>query len=138
MNKDAKGRATVPLEQLAYRNFVLIDALGELLCEKGLITHGEWRHHLKKISSACITAVHDFIDVDDLPEHLRKPRGRAGAAGGRWRPLPLEEVCRLHIQRVLEICEGNRVRAAQILGIARTSLYRYLKRKGKAKASTAA
>ena len=88
------------------------------------------------ISSACITAIHDFIDVDDLPEHLRKPQGRAGAAGERWRPLPLEEVRRLHIQRVLEMCEGNRVRAAQVLGIGRTSLYRYLKREGKA--STAA
>jgi len=34
-----------------------------------------------------------------------------------WRPLPLEEVRRLHIQRVLEMCEGNRVRAAQVLGL---------------------
>ena len=30
-------------------------------------------------------------------------------------------------QRVLEVCQGNRLRAAQILGIGRTSLYRYLK-----------
>ena len=49
MNKDAKGRARVPLEQLTYCNFVLIDALGELLCEKGLITLGEWRDRAKKI-----------------------------------------------------------------------------------------
>ncbi len=49
MNKDAKGRAAVPLEQLMYCNFVLIDALGELLCEKGLITLGEWRDRAKKI-----------------------------------------------------------------------------------------
>jgi DNA-binding protein Fis len=31
---------------------------------------------------------------------------------------------------VLEMCQGNRLRAAQILGIGRTSLYRYLKRDG--------
>jgi len=37
---------------------------------------------------------------------------------------------KLHIQRVLEMCQGNRLRAAQILGIGRTSLYRYLKRDG--------
>ncbi len=83
------------------------------------------------VSSACITTVNDFVDVDDLPEHLQKPHGRATPAGEAWRPLPLEEVRRQHIDRVLEMCEGNRVRASQILGIGRTSLYRYLKRAGK-------
>jgi transcriptional regulator of acetoin/glycerol metabolism len=28
------------------------------------------------------------------------------------------------------MCNGNRLRAAQILGLGRTSLYRYLKRNG--------
>ena len=45
-----------------------------------------------------------------------------------WKPLSLEEVRKVHIQRVLEMCQGNRLRAAQFLGIGRTSLYRYLKR----------
>jgi DNA-binding protein Fis len=39
-------------------------------------------------------------------------------------------VRKVHIQRVLEMCRGNRLRAAQFLGIGRTSLYRYLKRDG--------
>ncbi len=90
------------------------------------------------ISGACITAANDFIDVDDFPKHLQKPLGRAGPGGEAWRPLPLEEVRRLHIQRVLEMCEGNRVRAAQVLGIGRTSLYRYLKRAAKNKAGATA
>ena len=89
------------------------------------------------VSSACITSVNDFIDVGDLPEHIQKPQGRTGAGNETWRPLPLEEVRRLHIQRVLEMCEGNRVRAAQILGIGRTSLYRYLKRRNKNKTEIA-
>jgi DNA-binding protein Fis len=41
--------------------------------------------------------------------------------------LSLGEVRKIHIQRVLNICQGNRLRAAQVLGIGRTSLYRYLK-----------
>jgi DNA-binding NtrC family response regulator len=77
------------------------------------------------ISSACITAGGDFIDLADLPESLqhRGPR----TEGDEWRPLSLGEMRKIHIQRVLNICQGNRLRAAQVLGIGRTSLYRYLK-----------
>ncbi len=80
------------------------------------------------ISSAALTAVNEFIDVDDLPENLQKPTLAVGRAGDTWRPVALEEVRRQHIERVLDMCEGNRVRASQILGIGRTSLYRFLKR----------
>lgn len=85
------------------------------------------------ISSAVLTAESSFIDVDDLPPHLQKPQPVAGSFEENWRPLPLEEVKRQHILRVLEFCGGNRLRAAQILGIGRTSLYRYLKREKHAK-----
>lgn len=81
------------------------------------------------ISSACITTTGDFVDLGDLPEHLQH-RGARGSNGDEWRPLSLEEVRKMHIQRVLEMCQGNRLRASQILGIGRTSLYRYLKRDG--------
>jgi DNA-binding NtrC family response regulator len=79
------------------------------------------------ISSAAITASGEFIDLDDLPEHLQHRASRVPASDD-WRPLSLDEVRDLHIQRVLGMCQGNRLRAAQILGIGRTSLYRYLKR----------
>ena len=95
-----------------------------------LLRHG-WPGNVRElenvISSAAITANTDFIDVGDLPPHLQKPEGRAGTAYESWRPLPLDEVRKIHIQRVLELCKGNRVRAAQTLGIGRTSLYRFLK-----------
>jgi DNA-binding NtrC family response regulator len=89
------------------------------------------------ISCACLTSVSEFIDVDDLPENLQKPTAQNGKAGDTWRPLPLEEIRRQHIRRVLEACEGNRVRAAQLLGIGRTSLYRFLKRAEKKSTGTA-
>jgi len=79
------------------------------------------------ISSACITATGEFIDLGDFPEQLQR-RGTGMSGNEDWRPLSLDEVCAQHIQRVLEVCKGNRLRAAQILGIGRTSIYRYLKR----------
>jgi DNA-binding NtrC family response regulator len=79
------------------------------------------------ISSAAITTSGDFIDLADLPENLQHPWQRH-EGGVDWRPLSLDEVSKIHIQRVLQMCMGNRLRAAQVLGIGRTSLYRYLKR----------
>jgi DNA-binding NtrC family response regulator len=81
------------------------------------------------ISSAAITATGDFIDLADLAEQLQHRQSR-GVTGEEWRPLSLDDVRKVHIQRVLAMCQGNRLRAAQILGIGRTSLYRYLKRDG--------
>lgn len=81
------------------------------------------------ISSASITAMGDFIDIADLPEQLHH-RTMHESDDEDWRPLSLDAVRKNHIQKVLEICHGNRLRAAHILGIGRTSLYRYLKRDG--------
>jgi transcriptional regulator of acetoin/glycerol metabolism len=78
------------------------------------------------ISSASITAGGDFIDLADLPEGLQH-RGPRTAEGDEWRPLSLEEMRKIHIHRVLDMCQGNRLRTAQVLGIGRTRLYRYLK-----------
>jgi len=90
------------------------------------------------ISSAAITATADFIDVGDLPEHFLRPQRRTAMAADGWLPLPLDEIRSIHIQRVLEMCRGNRVRAAQTLGIGRTSLYRFLKRSARKAAASGA
>jgi DNA-binding NtrC family response regulator len=87
------------------------------------------------ISSAAITATADFIDVSDLPANLQKPQRHSASLEETWRPLPLDEIRSVHIRRVLEMCNGNRVRAAQVLGIGRTSLYRFLKRTTKQSAA---
>jgi DNA-binding NtrC family response regulator len=113
------------------------DAYGKMLhglsrrAQIVLLQH-DWPGNVRElenvISSAALTTTNDFIDITDLPVHLQKPRARSGSTQDGWRPLPLEEIRRIHIQRVLEMCNGNRVRASQVLGIGRTSLYRYLKR----------
>ncbi|HVA95867.1 MAG TPA: sigma-54 dependent transcriptional regulator [Candidatus Dormibacteraeota bacterium] len=106
-----------------------------------LLQHG-WPGNVRElenvISCACLTSTSEFIDVDDLPENLKKPAEPNRREGDSWHPLPLEEVRRQHIRRVLESCEGNRVRAAHMLGIGRTSLYRFLKRSEKNAPQTAA
>jgi hypothetical protein len=53
------------------------------------------------------------------------------SAEDSWQLLNLQETRRQHIWRVLDACEGNRVRAAQLLGIGRTTLYWFLKRSEK-------
>jgi len=58
--------------------------------------------------------------VDDLPEKPSKPGKSRRSSRRQLRPLPLEEIRRQHIRRVLDACEGNRVRAAHMLGIGRT------------------
>jgi DNA-binding NtrC family response regulator len=98
-----------------------------------LIRHtwpGNVRELENVISSACITTTTDLIGVEDLPEILRQPASQRDAKDNGWRPLSLAEVRQQHIERVLELCGGNRLRAAQMLGIGRTSLYRFLKRNG--------
>jgi DNA-binding NtrC family response regulator len=83
------------------------------------------------VARAAITAEGDFIDVSDLPKTIReqKPSLRLSSGSEGWGPISLEEMNKLHIERVLAMCDGNQLRAAEILGIGRTTLYRYLRRK---------
>jgi transcriptional regulator with PAS, ATPase and Fis domain len=105
---------------------------------KAVLLRHAWPGNVRElenvIASAALVAPGEFIDVPDLPDHLQRPAERE-AAGTLWRPLPLEEVRKEHIQRMLKLCGGNRVRAAQLLGIGRTSLYRHLKRQAGASPS---
>jgi DNA-binding NtrC family response regulator len=66
------------------------------------------------------------------PQHLsQKIRGSSGLSRARGlmdkSGLPLAAVEREHIQRILEQTEGNRTRAAEILGITRQTLINKLK-----------
>ncbi len=86
------------------------------------IKHGAYDFLCKPLDFARLTRT-----LDELASELQKPSAIVAPTSEPWRPLPLSEMRRIHIRRVLETCNGNRVRAARVLGIGRTSLYRFLK-----------
>lgn len=83
---------------------------------------GNVRELKSVLGSACMMSKGDIIDIQDLPEHLRRTPGEAADED----LLTLEEVERRHVRRVLERVGGNKARAAKILGINRTTIYRIL------------
>jgi len=78
------------------------------------------------IGNASMMADDSLIDIDDLPERFRRPLNSEGSANDAL--LSLEEVQRRHLLRVLEMVGGNKVRAAEVLGISRATIYQLLSR----------
>ena len=63
------------------------------------------------------------LDTQDLPENLRESQTEVATA---TELISLDELRNRHVIRVLEQVGGNKVRAAEILGIGRGTLYRFL------------
>ncbi len=68
-----------------------------------------------------------LIQVKDLPSNLLYPGGEALRAGEL---ATLEELERRAIIQALEVAGGDRLRAAKLLGIGKTTIYRKLKAYG--------
>jgi two-component system response regulator HydG len=82
------------------------------------------------IERAVALAQYDHIGVDDLPERVRdfKTSRITIESSDPSELLPMEEVERRYILRVLEAVGGNKTLAAQVLGFDRRTLYRKLER----------
>jgi len=99
----------------------------------------EWPGNVRELENVIERAVtltmNSCILPEDLPPKLLRqaadthPQDLAGS-GRAPALLTLEEVEKQHIQEVLRATEGNKKKAAQILGINRRSLYRMAKRYG--------
>jgi DNA-binding NtrC family response regulator len=86
---------------------------------------GNIRELQNVIEHACMMTESDVIDVRDLPERVQN---QAAAADADYEVLmSIDQLERRHAQRVLEHVGGNKVRAAEVLGISRTHLYQLLK-----------
>jgi len=87
----------------------------------------ELRNYLERaaaISPSDIIEADQILGFDQI--NLGGDRGRAAGASQPV-PVSLEELEREHIQRVLRESDGNRERAAAILGISSRTLYRKLR-----------
>jgi DNA-binding NtrC family response regulator len=86
---------------------------------------GNIRELQNVIGHGCMMATGDLIDLPDLPEYLHS---RESAREGQGL-LTLEEVEKRHVHSVLAQVGGNKLEAAEILGISRATIYRILSQK---------
>jgi two-component system response regulator HydG len=96
----------------------------------------DWPGNVRELRNCverAVTLSHSaLVDVQDLPRKVRdfQPRHVLIAADDPSELLPLEEVERRYIARVIQACAGNKSKAARILGIGRKTLYRHLEHTG--------
>ncbi len=93
---------------------------------------GNVRELMNCIEHAVALARYEHVTPEDLPQRVRNyRRSHIIVAGDDPNELvPLEEVERRYILRVLESVGGNKRLAARILGLDRKTLYRKLERYG--------
>lgn len=87
---------------------------------------GNVRELANRIERAVALTDHDTLLLEDFSLAPRFPANEDLLAAVALRELPLAEVERTYIQHVLEVAQGNKTRAARILGIDRKTLYRKL------------
>jgi len=92
---------------------------------------GNVRELRNAIENMVLLAHSDVLALDDVPESVRAgERGGGGAGGYDLAGRSLDEVERELIEVNLRLAEGNREKAARILGIGERTLYRKLKAYG--------
>jgi two-component system response regulator AtoC len=95
-----------------------------------------WPGNVRELQNCMERAValtlYDHVAVDDLPEKIRDyKRSHVLVAGDDPTELvPMEEVERRYIRRVMEAVGGNKTAAARVLGYDRKRLYRKLEKLG--------
>ena len=95
-----------------------------------------WPGNVRELSNCIERAValtrNEQLTVDDLPDSIRDyQRGQIGVAGADTGPVdlvPLEDIERSYILRVLDAVGGNKTLASKVLGLDRKTLYRKLER----------
>lgn len=98
-----------------------------------LLQHG-WPGNVRELASvlegALLEATDEMIRPGDLPlGGAQEPEPQSGLSGAPENLL-LDNVIQRHVQEVLKMNHGNKLRAARQLGISRSTLYRILGNEG--------
>jgi DNA-binding NtrC family response regulator len=95
-----------------------------------LLLGSDWPGNVRELNNAVEHALAigtgPTLKISDLPSHISGMVGKMGASEPVGDGRTLDEVERRHVLRILEETGGNHVRAAEILGIDRRTLYRKL------------
>jgi len=95
-----------------------------------LLTRHSWPGNVRElenvIGNACMMAQGKVVSDTDLPEAIRLQI--AGPAKGVG-VMTLEEVQSRHLEYVLKLVDGNKARAAEVLGVSRATIYGMLARR---------
>ena len=122
------------IERFANASNRRVTGLSPGAAEKLLAYH--WPGNVRELSNCIERAValarYDTIGLEDLPERIRnhKVSHVVVASDDPAELLPLEEVERRYILRVVDAVRGNKTRAAELLKLDRATLYRKLARYG--------
>ena len=89
-----------------------------------------WPGNVRELASVLETALLEAVNGIIRPEDLSLPSGLESPSAlrqeGRADTLNLDAVIQHHVQYVLDLNRGNKLRAARQLGISRSTLYRIL------------
>jgi DNA-binding NtrC family response regulator len=92
-----------------------------------LLCRHSWPGNIRELENAlgyaCMLTQNGTVDIADLPDFLLA----GGSAGAPSFPT-LAEMEYEYAMKVLKACDGNRARAAEVLGIGRATLYRLIAR----------
>jgi len=122
------------LEKISSRSAKRVSGISSAAAEK-LLSY-EWPGNVRELQNCIERAValtrYDTIVVEDLPEKIREYKSSSivVATEDASQLLPMEEVERRYILRVLKTVGGNKTTAAKVLGFDRRTLYRKLERYG--------
>jgi transcriptional regulator with PAS, ATPase and Fis domain len=135
----ARGGDILPLAQrfvgeFARRSRKEVTGIAPAAAER-LLTYA-WPGNVRELQNCMERAValarFEQIGVDDLPEKIRDYRRShvLVASDDPSELVPMEEVERRYVMRVMEAVGNNKTAAARILGIDRKRLYRWIERLG--------
>jgi DNA-binding NtrC family response regulator len=94
------------------------------------LTEYEWAGNVRELEDAVRNGVRKCEGRVLKVEHLTEKKDGAVAMIGSPQSMRLQDAVERHVLHVLKGCAGNKLRAAELLGISRSTLYRMLEDSG--------